>query len=145
MQQLRVRRGSNGANVPGRVEAVLAEHEMAALDDLGPMCRHVLVNGPLSVLAVSIVSQIVEYNDKLEAENAEREKQGLPPKRYLDPKAQELDRKLAQGALQLQVNLMASDRAIEDAKMGLKPLVARPSAITHRERRKTEGRRFRGW
>jgi hypothetical protein len=138
-------RRTNGFNAHIKIEKVPADHEMAALDDLGPMTRKVLVDGPLSILAVSIVSQIIEFNDNLAEENTVREQQGLPLRPYLDPKSPELDRRLALGALQLNVKLMAADRHEEDAKMGLKPLVARPSARTARERRKTEGRRFRGW
>lgn len=144
-QQLRVKRGSNGANIPGRKGPALGSHEMAALDDLGPMTRKVLVDGPLSILASSIVSQIIEYNDKIEAENLELQKQGKPLKSYLDPKHPALDRKLAEGALALHVQMIATDRSIEDAKIGLKPLVPKLSARSARERRKTEGRRFRGW
>lgn len=144
-ERIIVKRGSNGANVPGPRGMALASHEMAALDDLGPMTRKVLVEGPLSILATSIVSQIIEYNDKIEAENLDLANQGKPQKAYLDPKHPALDRKLAEGALALHVQMIATDRSIEDAKMGLKPLVPRPSARSARERRKTEGRRFRGW
>ena len=144
-ERIIVKRGSNGANVPGQRGLALASHEMAALDDLGPMTRKALVEGPLSIPATSIVSQIIEYNDKIELANEELARQGLPLKRYIDPKHPEIDRRLAEGALQLHVQLIASDRSIEDAKMGLKPLVPRPSARSARERRKTEGRRFRGW
>lgn len=137
-------RGSNGV-APGRVDRVPADLEMAALDDLGPLCRQVIVNGPLSFLAYSVVSQIIEENDRREKENQRRLGTDQPQLPYVDPKEPEMDRRLAEGLLGHNFNLIRQDRTEDDARMALKQLRPKFSAKTARERRVTEGRRFRGW
>lgn len=148
------RRGANTIGMKGiapeKKVLVLEHEEMAALDDLGPLARRAICNAALNMLAVTAVSQIIELNDKIEAENVEREKAGKPLRPYIDPKEPELDRRLAQAVIENNFALIANDielgdNALDWAKMSVKPLMARPSAKTARERRKTEGRRFRGW
>lgn len=149
---IRRRRGDNGNGTPRTTFTALAlEHEeMAALDDLGPRTRRAICESPLNFLAVTIVSQIIEINDKIEAENEQRQKRGEPLRPYVDPKNPDLDQRLAIGVVESGFTAIANDeelgdRALECARMGIKTLVARPTARTARERRKTEGRRFRGW
>ena len=145
-----MRRGSNGANVPAdrhaRVSGVL---EMAALDDLGPLTRRAICESPLPTLACTIVSQIIELNDKIEAENKLRAERDMPQRAYVDPKHPDLDRRLAAGVFQNNYMIILNDPELEHAedhaRMGIKPLVPKLSAKTARERRRTEGRRFRGW
>lgn len=139
-----MRRGSNGV-APGRIDAVPTELELAALDDLGPQCRRIIDEGPLPTLAYSIISQVIEYNEKVEAENEKRARMGLPLQPYLDPREPRFDAMLATGVLEYSLKLMLEDRTPEHAEMGLSPLKPKMSARTARERRKTEGRRFRGW
>lgn len=130
------RRGSNAITQPGRNELIPIEHELAALDDLGPKTRYAIVNAPLSVLAVSIVSQIIEVNDKIEVENQQRAAQGLPLRRYLDPRNPDLDARLANGVMTSQFDLLHTERQVEDAMAGVRPLVGRMSPRTAREQRK---------
>lgn len=146
------RRGNNSVGLKGiavEKRALVLEHEeMAALDDLGPLTRRALQNGALNMLAVTAVSQIIEINDKIEARNRELEAAGKPLLKYVDPKEPELDRRLAQAVIENNFTLIANDTELGDnaldwAKMSVKPLIGRPSAKTARERRKTEGRRFR--
>lgn len=147
-----VRRLNNGRAAPAdRTIAVPEVLELAALEDLGPLTRRAICESALPTLAYSIVAQIIDVNEKIEAENVEREKRGEPLRGYIDPKHPELDRRFAVGVVENNFKLIAGDvallgdRSVEWATMGIKPLVARPSAKTHRERRKTEGRIFRGW
>lgn len=145
------RRGDNGNGSPRAFTALVLEHEeMAALDDLGPLTRRAICESPLNFLAVTIVSQIIKINDKIEIENMERAVDGRPLRAYIDPKHPDLDQRLAIGVVENGFTAIANDeelgdRALEWARMGVKTLVARPTAKTARERRKTEGRRFRGW
>lgn len=127
------RRGSNAISQPGRNELIPVEHELAALDDLGPKTRYAIVNAPLSVLAVSIVSQIIDVNDKIEADNHKRAEQGLPLRSYLDPRHPDLDERLANGVVRTQFELLNTERQIEDAAAGCRPLVGRMSPRTARE------------
>lgn len=156
MQQVkkyRVRRGNNARAVPAQAQTpvpIPMELEIAALDDCGPLTRRAICESPLPTLACSIISQIIELNDKIEEENKKRAALGHPLRPYVDPKHPDLDRRLALGVIENNARMIAGDvelgdRALEWAKMGIKPLIARPSAKTARERRKTEGRRFRGW
>lgn len=146
-----VRRLNNGRGVPaGTLGGVPELLELAALEDLGPLTRRAICESPLPTLAYSIVSQVIEINDKIEAENMQRAERDLPQLKYVDPKEPELDRRLAIGVVENNFKMIAGDvelgdRAVEWAKMGARPLVGIPSAKTARERRKTEGRIFRGW
>jgi hypothetical protein len=149
--KLKVRTRNNGKAAPlGHSMAVPEPLELAALEDLGPLTRRAICESPLPTLAVSIVEQIIDINDKIEAENKLRQERGLPLRGYVDPKNPELDRRLAIGVVENVFKIIAGDeelgdRALDWAKMGVRPLIARPSSKTARERRKTEGRRFRGW
>lgn len=151
MAALKVRTRNNGKAAPiGSGMAVPEILELAALEDLGPLTRRAICEGPLPTLAVSIVEQIIAVNDQIEAENKLREARGIPLRGYVDPKHPELDRRFAIGVVENNFKLIASDkglgdRALDWAKMGVKPLIGRPSAKTARERRRTEGRKFRGW
>lgn len=132
------KRGSNAVRQPGRNEGVPVELELAALDDLGPRARSAVCNAPLGVLAFSIVSQIVDMNDKIEAENNERASKGLPLRQYLDPKHPDLDARLANGVISNQVELLRTERSNIDATAGVRPLRARPSAKSVREQRRSD-------
>lgn len=116
--------------VPGSIE-------MAALEDLGPRAVHALKNLPLPMLATAIVSQIVEYNDKIAVENARRVETGFPQLRYLDPKDPALDAKIAQSAIDHICGLLRLDQVAEvDVKASLRPLVGTPSPRSLREQRR---------
>lgn len=151
MAALKVRARNNGKAAPvGNAMAVPEVLELAALEDLGPLTRRAICESPLPTLAVSIVEQVIAVNDKIEAENKLRAERGLPQRGYIDPKHPELDRRFAIGVVENNFKIIAGDqelgdRALDWAKMGCRPLIGRPSAKTARERRKTEGRRFRGW
>lgn len=132
---------SNAINQPGRSAGVPAVLEMAALDDLGPKTRWAIRNSPLPILAYSITAQIIELNDKIESENAERADRGLPLRPYADPKDPRLDERLAQGVMQTQAQLLLDDGVqIQDVQSGMKPLISRPSPKTMRERRRSARR-----
>lgn len=129
-----LKRGSNsGVGTPGRHESVLGVLEMAALEDLGPKTRYALANAPLKILATSIVSQIIDINNKIEAENAEREARELPLRPYVDPKDPALDARLAQGVVSNQFELLHRDRSIDEAMAGVVPLRAKPNPKSARE------------
>jgi hypothetical protein len=130
------KRGSNAARQPGRNEGVPVEIEMAALDDLGPRARAAICNAPLGTLAVSIVSQVVDVNNKIEAENEQRAAAGLQLRPYLDPKEPRLDANLAAGITDYNFRLLCIDRPVEDARSGVIPLRPRPSPHSVREQRK---------
>jgi len=141
-----VRRGSNGIAAPASHRgAVLTELELAALEDLGPLTRRAICYAALPTLAYSIVSQIIEFNDKIEAENLARAERGEQLKPYLDPKEPQLDLNLAKGIFQHNAQLILIDGTKDGAVDSMKILTPKLSARTARERRKTEGRRFRGW
>lgn len=134
-----LRRGSNsGIGTPGQHALVPGHLEMAALEDLGPRTRYALANAPLKVLAYSIVSQIIDFNDRVHAENERRAAAGLAPKPYLDPKSPDLDDRLARGVVSNQLDLLQQDRSIEDAIAGVTPLNRQPSPKSAREQRKAE-------
>lgn len=142
----KLKKNNNGIGVPaGFRAAVPIDLEMAALEDLGPMARSAICASALPTLSYSIVSQVIAYNEKIEAENEQRVAHGLHPKPYLDPKQPELDLSLAKGIFQHTAQLILKDGTEEGARESLKVLEARPSARSARERRRTEGRRFRGW
>ncbi len=130
------KRGSNAARQPGRNEGVPVEIEMAALDDLGPRARAAICNAPLGTLAVSIVSQVVDVNNKIEAENEQRAALGLPLRPYLDPREPGLDANLAAGIINYNFKLLCLDRPEEDARSGIIPLRPRPSPKSMREQHK---------
>lgn len=136
------RLGSNSGNAPGQHKLVLGIQEMAALEDLGPKTRHALTNAPLKIHAVSIVSQIIDVNDQIEAENHKRAAAGQPQRPYLDPKNPDLDARLANGVLQHNVELLSADRGIEEAIRGVRPLKARYNPKTERDQRKLRRVRF---
>lgn len=128
---------SNAINQPGRSAGVPAVLEMAALDDLGPRTRWAIRNSPLPILAYSITSQFVELNDRIEKENQERAAAGRPLRPYVDPRDDELDRRIAKGVMESQAQLLLDDGVqIQDVNSGLKPLVSKPSPKTLRERRR---------
>lgn len=133
-----LRRGSNsGVGTPGRHALVPGHFELAAMEDLGPETRAALDYAPLKILATSIVSQIVDINDKVYQENLKLAEQGLPQRPYLDPKHPDLDRRLARGIVSNQVELLHQDRSIDDALAGAIPLRARlPSPKSVREQRR---------
>lgn len=132
-----LRRGSNsGIGTPGAHALVLGEEEVAAMEDLGPKTRHAIDNAPLKMLATSIVSQVIDINDKIYEENQQRAQQGLPQRRYLDPKDPQLDENLARGVISYNLDLLQRDRSIGDAMAGVIPLHGRPSPKSIREQRK---------
>ena len=117
--------------------AVPAHIEMAALEDLGPRARYALLNMPLPILAAPIISQIVEHNDKIEAENNKRFDLDLPQMPYLDPKHPAVDQKIAQSIVDMACGLLRLDSVPEiDVKASLRPLIGRPSPKSLREQRR---------
>lgn len=125
-------------NNPGRVEGVPVELELAALDDLGPKARYAVCNGPLPVLAYSVVIQLIEHNNKIKTKNEQLEAAGLPLRPYLDAKDPALDEALAKGIMQNNLNLLATERSIEDSLAGLRPMRGKPSAKSAREQLRTD-------
>lgn len=116
------------------------DEELAALQDLGPKCRHLLTHGPMPVLATPIVLQIIQQNDKIEAENERRAQANMPLRPYLDPKDPRLDDFLAQQLLKFHLDTMMKDGAatIDRAMDGLKPLVGKRSPKSAREQAKSD-------
>lgn len=128
---------SNAARQPGRTEIVPTELELAALDDLGPLTRSAIQNAPLGTLAYSIVSQVVDLNEKIEAENVERAARDVPLRPYLDPRDPNLDARLAQGVVGYNYQLLISDNVDPDAaRSGVVPLRSQPSPRSVREQRR---------
>lgn len=142
-----MRQNSNAlqANTPGRVERVPAQLEMAALEDLGPKTLRAIDHSPLPILAHSVVVQLIEANAKIEKINERLVAAGLPERPYLDAKHPALDEALAKGIMQDTLKLLASERSIDDALAGMKPLRGQMSAKTTREnaRYKRQARRWR--
>lgn len=141
----RVKRGDNKGDVKAATRIALAEDEMNALDLFGPMMRRLLTDGPVKVSAISLIEDIDKLNAQIDVENDRRRPLGLPQRRRIDPQDPECDRFLTIGSANDTMRILSEDRAPEDVMAGLKPLQPKPSAHTARERRKTEGRRFRGW
>jgi hypothetical protein len=135
-----LKRGSNAARQPGPSMRVSGVEEMAAMMDLGPKTRFAISNAPLSVLATPIVMQIIARNDTIEEENKVRLELGMPMLRYLDPQHPQIDEALARGVLEHQLGLLMTERSIEDALAGVKPLRARPSPRSVREQRQARRR-----
>lgn len=131
-----LKRGSNTGNHQGVMGAVPSVYDLAALDDLGPLTRSVIVNGPLKTLAYPVMKQIMDRNDKIEEQNQARQVAGLDPYPYLDPREPRLDELIANSVLQYQLELMSKDRELEFATAGIIPLRPRPSAKSVREQRR---------
>src|ERR1700752_453995 len=124
-------RSSNGAATLGRQGRVPAVLEMAALDDLGPRARSVIIYGPMPLLAYPVVAQIVERNKQIEQENIRRELANMPPRPYLDPKEPNLDARISQDLADENLPVMLKDRDPEFCQQGMKPLRASPNARRH--------------
>ena len=135
----RVKKNSNGiaAAHSGRNGFAVVDQEFAALDDCGPLVRRVLTEGPMPILAVPVVAQIIAKNDEIEKKNEEREQQGLLPLPYLDLHDPRLDKFLAEQLLNFHLDLM-KDSTPDRAADGLKPLVGTRSAKSAREQAKSE-------
>lgn len=136
-----VKKNNNGRAAGVNTGFASIDEEFAALEDLGPKCRHALTAGPMPVLASKIVEQIIDYNDQVEAENEQLAAQGLQPRRrYLDPKDPQLDEALAKGVLQCHLETMLKDGIsdLERATSGMKPLIGKRSPKSAREQAKAE-------
>jgi hypothetical protein len=134
-----LRRGSNiGIGTPGAQALVPGYMELASMEDLGPKTRAAIDHAPIKILATSIVSQIIDVNEKIYEQNITLAEEGKPQRPYLDPKSPDLDARLANGVLSHQVDLLHQDRSIEDAMAGVIPLRARPSPKSMREQRRSE-------
>jgi hypothetical protein len=132
-------RKSNSSMGPQFSGTVLGVVEMAALEDLGPRTVHALKNLPLPMLAAPIVQQIVDYNEKIEAENNRRFELDVPQLPYIDPKNPEVDQKIAQSLVDMTCGLLRLDKIEEvDVKASLRPLVGRPSPRSLREQRRAQ-------
>jgi hypothetical protein len=115
-------RSSNGANHLGRTGRVPAVLELAALDDLGPQARSVIVYGPIPLLAYPVMVQIMDRNEAIEQENIRREFAGLPLRQYLNPKEPALDALIAKALADQSLTVMLKDREMDFALQGMKPL-----------------------
>lgn len=129
-------RSSNGAAVLGLQGRVPVQLEMAALDDLGPRARAVIVNGPLSVLAYPVMKQIEDRNAAIEDENDQRYCAGLSLKPYLDPREPRLDAAIAQALANQHLTVMLKDREPEFCEQGMKMLRPRRNPKTERYERR---------
>lgn len=136
MSRHRTSNSTMGPQFSGKVPGVL---EMAALEDLGPRAVHALKNLPLPILASPIIQQIVDYNEKIEAENNRRFELDVPQLPYIDPKNPEVDQKIAQSLVDMTCGLLRLDKIEEvDVKASLRPLVGRPSPRSLREQRRAQ-------
>ncbi len=132
-----LKRGSNaGIGAPGNQARIPGFMELASMEDLGPKTRHAIDHAPIKIMATSIVSQIIDINDKIFEQNKKLAAEGRPQRPYLNPKDPELDARLANGVLSHQVDLLHQDRSIEDAMAGVVPLRPRPSPKSIREQRR---------
>ena len=136
----RVKKNNNGLAAGRDRGAVPVHEELAALQDLGPKCRYALTAGPMPILAAPIVMQLIEQNEKIEAENERRAAANMPLKRYLDPKDPQLDEALAKGILKCHLDTMLKDGIsdIERAMDGMKPLIGKRSPKSAREQAKAD-------
>lgn len=133
-----IRRGDNARTQPGLQHAVPIELELAALEDLGPKARFAITNAPLGTLAYALIVQVMDRNDKIEAENVERAAKGLPLRPYVDPKEPVLDELFAKHILKFNFESLKVERSIEDSLAGLKPMIGRQSPKSAREQRRAE-------
>lgn len=129
----------SNASLPGYETEVPGVIEMAALEDLGPRTIFTLKNMPLPMLAAGVISQIVEFNDKIEAENRRRvdEQLDLPQLPYLDPKDPQVDRRIAQSLVAQCATHLRRDNVLEvDVQKAFLPLTGKPSPKSIREQRR---------
>lgn len=131
-----LKRGSNTGNHAGITGAVPSVFDLAALEDLGPRVRAVIVNAPIKMLAYPILKQIMDRNTVIEKENEQSAKFGGVQRPYLDPMDPQLDDFLAKQLLKFNFDLLLKDRELEFATAGVIPLRPRPSPKSIREQRR---------